>query len=138
MYLTTLEIDMSITWNNKKNWLKSAHNTKWCLIGCAIGDFSTIAYFQHTEHSLSTLQVMIFAMINGLLSSIILETIILYRAKFSFVDASKNGLWYELYFHASHGDSNEHYRLCSNGWRHINLGRYAFITHCRLFNAVAL
>ena len=80
---------MSITWANKKNWLKSAHNTKWCLIGCAIGDFGTIAYFQFTEHSLSTLQVMILAMFNGLLSSIILETIILYRASFSFSDALK-------------------------------------------------
>lgn len=83
---------MSISWNNHKNWLKSAHNTKWCLIGCAIGDFSTIAYFQFNEHSLSTLQVMIFAMFNGLLSSIILETLILYRANFSFIDALKTAL----------------------------------------------
>lgn len=83
---------MSIRWNNKKNWLKSANNTKWCLIGCAIGDFGTIGYFQFNEHSLSTLQVMLFAMFNGLLSSIILETIILYRAKFSLLDALKTAL----------------------------------------------
>ena len=35
---------MKLAWNNKNNWIKSAHNTKWCLIGCAIGDFGTIPY----------------------------------------------------------------------------------------------
>jgi len=80
---------MSIVWDNKKNWVKSAHNTKWCLIGCAIGDFGTIAYFQFNEHSLSTFTVMVLAMLNGLLTSILLETIILYRSDFSFQDALK-------------------------------------------------
>ena len=80
---------MGITWSNKTNWKKSAHNTKWCLIGCAIGDFGTIAYFQFTEHSLSILTVMMLAMLNGLITSIIFETVILYRAKFSLPDALK-------------------------------------------------
>ena len=80
---------MSIVWNNKTNWIKSAHNTKWCLMGCAIGDFGTIAYFQFTEHSLSTLTIMMLATLNGLLTSIMLETIILYRSNFSFRDALK-------------------------------------------------
>jgi hypothetical protein len=78
---------MSIVWNNRKDWVKSAHNTKWCLIGCSIGDFGTIAYFQLNEHSLSTITVMLLAMLNGLLTSIILETIILYRSNFSLRDA---------------------------------------------------
>ena len=80
---------MSIVWNNKTNWIKSAHNTKWCLMGCAIGDFGTIAYFQFTEHNLSTLTIMMLATLNGLLTSIMLETIILYRSNFSFRDALK-------------------------------------------------
>ena len=80
---------MSIAWNNKKNWIKSAHNTKWCLIGCAIGDFGTIAYFQFSEHNISTFTIMILAMINGLLTSIILETIILYRSNFRLYEALK-------------------------------------------------
>ena len=80
---------MTIAWNNKQNWLKSAHNTKWCLIGCALGDFGTIAYFQFTTHNLTTLTVMMLAMVNGLLTSIALETIILIRAKFSLSDALK-------------------------------------------------
>ena len=80
---------MSIVWNNRKNWIKSAHNTKWCLIGCAIGDFGTIAYFQFSEHSLSILTIMLLAMLNGLLTSIMLETIILVRSNFSLRDALK-------------------------------------------------
>ena len=80
---------MSIVWNNRKNWIKSAHNTKWCLIGCAIGDFGTIAYFQFIEHNLSTLTIMLLAMLNGLLTSIMLETIILYRSSFGLRDALK-------------------------------------------------
>ncbi|MER2490307.1 DUF4396 domain-containing protein [Catenovulum sediminis] len=80
---------MGMNWNNKTNWIKSAHNTKWCLLGCAIGDFGTIAYFQFNEHNLSTLSVMLFAMFNGLLTSIMLETIILYRAHFTLKAALK-------------------------------------------------
>jgi len=83
---------MSITWKNKLNWIKSAHNTKWCLLGCAIGDFGTIAYFQFIEHSLSTLTVMLLAMVNGLITSILFETVILYRANFRFLDALKVAL----------------------------------------------
>lgn len=83
---------MGISWKNKNNWLKSAHNTKWCLIGCALGDFGTIAYFQFTEHNLSILTVMLLAMVNGLITSIIFETVILYRAKFSLFDALKVAL----------------------------------------------
>ena len=80
---------MSMTWHNRINWINSAHNTKWCLIGCALGDLGTIAYFQWVEHSLSTLTVMMLAMLNGLITSIIFETVILYRAKFSLFDALK-------------------------------------------------
>jgi hypothetical protein len=83
---------MNIFWRNRDNWIKSAHNTKWCLIGCAIGDFGTIAYFQFTEHSLSVLTVMMLAMLNGLLTSVGLETVILYRANFSFRDALMTAL----------------------------------------------
>jgi hypothetical protein len=83
---------MNIFWRNRDNWIQSAHNTKWCLIGCAIGDFGTIAYFQFTEHSLSVLTVMMLAMLNGLLTSVGLETVILYRANFSFRDALMTAL----------------------------------------------
>lgn len=79
-------------WSNKTNWLKSAINTKWCLIGCAIGDFGTIFYFQNVEHSFTTFQVMAMAIVNGLLTSIILETIILLKSGFDFIAALKTAL----------------------------------------------
>jgi len=79
-------------WSNKVNWIKSAHNTKWCLIGCALGDFGTIAYFQFTDHQLSTLTIMLLATINGLLTSIMFETVILLRSGFQLQNALKTAL----------------------------------------------
>ena len=76
-------------WFCKSTWSKSAYNTLWCLIGCSIGDFGTIYYFQITPHSLSIFLVMSIAIINGILTSIILETIILLRQNFSFINALK-------------------------------------------------
>ena len=51
-------------------------NTLWCLIGCSIGDFGTIYYFQVYPNEFSTMTIMILAVINGLITSIVLETII--------------------------------------------------------------
>jgi len=59
--------------------MSSAYNTVWCLIGCSIGDFSTIFYFQSIDHSLSIYIVMLIAIINGLITSIILEILILIK-----------------------------------------------------------
>ena len=64
-------------WKCKHTWKKSAKNTLWCLLGCSIGDFGTILYFQINDIPWSTLSIMIFAIINGLITSIILETFIL-------------------------------------------------------------
>ena len=49
----------------------------WCLIGCSIGDFGTIFFFQILNIHWSILAIMILAIINGLITSIILETVIL-------------------------------------------------------------
>ena len=69
-------------WRCKHTWRRSAYNTMWCLVGCSIGDFGTIAFFQFSNISISTLAVMVLATINGLLTSILLETIILLRQGF--------------------------------------------------------
>ena len=66
-------------WKCKHTWRRSAKNTLWCLLGCSIGDFGTILYFQLNEINWPTLSIMILAIINGLITSIILETIILSR-----------------------------------------------------------
>ena len=68
-------------WGDSSVWRQSAHNTKWCLIGCSIGDFGTIAAFQFIPYldalGWSTMSIMLLAMFNGIMTSIALETIIL-------------------------------------------------------------
>ena len=66
-------------WKCLNTWKQSANNTLWCLIGCSIGDFGTILYFQITNTEWNILAIMILAIINGILTSIMLETIILLR-----------------------------------------------------------
>jgi hypothetical protein len=83
---------MNNFWFCKNTWLRAMHNTKWCLIGCSIGDFGTIAFFQYTDFSIPTLSIFILAIINGLITSIILETILLIRQKFPFYMAFKTAI----------------------------------------------
>ena len=80
---------ISFNWKCKHTWRRSAKNTAWCLLGCAIGDFGTILIFQITKIPFPLLGIMILAIINGLITSIILETIILIRQGFSFNGAVK-------------------------------------------------
>ena len=69
----------NIDWKCRSTWAKSSYNTLWCLVGCSIGDFGTIIYFQNIDHSLSIYFVMLIAIINGIVTSIILETLILLK-----------------------------------------------------------
>ena len=70
---------ISFNWKCKHTWRRSAKNTAWCLLGCSIGDFGTILYFQLTGIPWPTLYIMILAIINGIITSIILETVVLSR-----------------------------------------------------------
>ena len=79
----------TIDWTCKGTWKVSAKNTFWCLLGCAIGDLGTILFFQLSEIPFPLMGIMILAIINGLITSIILETFILFRQNFSFFDALK-------------------------------------------------
>ena len=79
-------------WRCKHTWRRSAKNTSWCLLGCAIGDFGTILFFQLTGIPWPVLAIMILAIINGLITSIILETIILLKQNFNFSQALKTAL----------------------------------------------
>jgi hypothetical protein len=85
----------SISWNCKSTWTKAKINTLWCLLGCSIGDFGTILFFQYTSYSLPVEQIMILAIINGLITSIILETIILSFSQ-SFLSAFKTAIGMSL------------------------------------------
>ena len=84
-----MESTVNFNWSCKHTWKRSAKNTAWCLLGCAIGDFGTIFFFQITKIPFPVLAIMILAIINGLITSIILETIILIKQKFSFRNALK-------------------------------------------------
>ena len=82
-------------WKCKHTWRRSAKNTGWCLLGCSIGDFGTILYFQLTGIPWATLSIMILAIINGILTSIILETFILFR-QMNFIKAFRTAIGMSL------------------------------------------
>ena len=71
-------------WACKHTWNRSAKNTAWCLLGCSIGDFGTILFFQLTKIPFPVLGIMTLAIINGLITSIILETIMQRELAFNF------------------------------------------------------
>ncbi len=82
----------NFNWSCKHTWNLSAKNTLWCLLGCSIGDFGTILFFQLTKIPFAVMGIMILAIINGLITSIILETIVLMKQKFKFSEALKTAL----------------------------------------------
>ena len=83
---------INFNWSCKHTWKRSAKNTGWCLLGCAIGDLGTILFFQLTKIPFPVLGIMTLAIINGLITSIILETIILLRQNLDFSKAFKTAL----------------------------------------------
>ena len=90
----THQIDNN-TFQEYITWRKAKKKTFWCLIGCSIGDFGTIFYFQNVNHSLSNFEVMSIAVINGILTSILLETLILLK-QMNFISAIKTALGMSL------------------------------------------
>ena len=83
-------------WSCKHTWFRSAKNTFWCLLGCSIGDFGTILFFQLTKIPFPVLAIMVLAIINGIITSIILETIILLKQNFSLKLAFKTAVGMSL------------------------------------------
>ena len=79
-------------WSCKHTWKVSAKNTLWCVMGCSIGDFGTILFFQLSKIPFPILGIMTLAIINGLITSIILETIILIKQNFKFQNALKTAM----------------------------------------------
>tara|TARA_B100001057_G_scaffold472855_1_gene536584 strand:+ start:1231 stop:1677 length:447 start_codon:yes stop_codon:yes gene_type:complete len=86
----------NFNWLCKHTWQRSAKNTSWCLLGCAIGDFGTILFFQFTKIPLPVLAIMTLAIINGLITSIILETVILMKQNLDFSKAFKTAMGMSL------------------------------------------
>ena len=82
----------NLNWSCKHTWKRSAKNTGWCLLGCAIGDFGTILFFQLTLIPFPVLGIMVLAIINGLITSIILETVVLMKQNLDFSKAFKTAM----------------------------------------------
>ena len=89
-------INENFNWSCKNTWNTSAKNTFWCLLGCSIGDFGTILLFQLTKIPFPVLAIMVLAIINGIITSIILETVILLRQNFNFKQAIKTAVGMSL------------------------------------------
>ena len=83
---------LKFNWSCNHTWKRSAKNTAWCLLGCAIGDFGTILFFQLTKIPFPVLNIMILAIINGLITSIILETIILIKQDIPFLKSLQTAM----------------------------------------------
>ena len=86
----------TLDWSCKHTWKQSAKNTVWCLLGCSMGDFGTILFFQITQIPFPVFAIMSLAIINGIITSIILETIILIKQNFIFKNALKTAVGMSL------------------------------------------
>lgn len=77
--MTAIATRLNIDWRNKKTWRQASINTLWCLLGCSMGDMATILFFQLSGIPWPTIAIMSLAIVNGLMTSIALETYILSR-----------------------------------------------------------
>jgi len=78
---------IKLDWRCRNTWNKSAKNTAWCVLGCSIGDFGTILFFQINDIQFPVMGIMVLAIINGLVTSTILETIVMMKQNLSFTKA---------------------------------------------------
>ncbi len=86
-------------WGDGDVWRKSANNTKWCLIGCSIGEFGTLAYYSYSGitadlamYSSLWYFYAVLPLINGLVTSVMLETSLLMRGQMDFSNALSTAL----------------------------------------------
>tara|TARA_B100001113_G_C21047956_1_gene595378 strand:+ start:80 stop:877 length:798 start_codon:yes stop_codon:yes gene_type:complete len=99
----SIDIKDDFNWRDRGMWKQSANNTKWCLVGCSIGEFGTLAAYQYygIHHHLSwdlitpgsssfdlyIIFLFLLPLINGLATSVMLETAILVRGQMDFKNA---------------------------------------------------
>ena len=84
-------VNANFNWSCKHTW-KRRLKTLVGVYCCAIGDFGTILFFQLTKIPFPVMGIMTLAIINGLITSIILETVILMRQSFDFSKALKTAM----------------------------------------------
>lgn len=87
----------TFNWSDVAVWKRASFNTLNCLIGCSIGDFAMIIFLQHFYPETPMMVQMILAIIAGLITSIALETTILYyREKLFWKEAFKMAIGMSL------------------------------------------
>ncbi|MEY3404646.1 MAG: hypothetical protein RL161_76, partial [Bacteroidota bacterium] len=80
-------------WSDPQIWRRSGFNTLNCLIGCSIGDFGMIIYLQAKHPEVSMTVQMVLATLAGLMTSVLLETVLLrVREKFSWMASLQTAL----------------------------------------------
>lgn len=86
-------ITPGIAWNDAKVWSRAGFNTLNCLIGCSIGDFAMIIFLQKFYPATSMSMQMILAVVAGLATSALFESILLRtREKFAWGAAFQTAL----------------------------------------------
>ena len=87
-------MDANFHWSDGATWRQAANNTKWCLIGCSIGEFGTLGYYQYAGWPLEVAVgttlfwfLVVLPLINGLATSVALETVLLMRGQMDFANA---------------------------------------------------
>ena len=70
--MMSIQNTLLINWFCINTWFQASKNTAWCLLGCCIGDFGTIAFFQFAEIGWPVFAIMSLAILNGILTSIAL------------------------------------------------------------------
>lgn len=77
--MATVAPPARFNWRCRHSWRRASINTLWCLAGCSIGDMATIGFFQATGIGWHPMAIMALGTLNGVLTSIVLETVILSR-----------------------------------------------------------
>ena len=127
-----------ISWTCKSTWNTASVNTLWCLLGCSIGDLGTIFYFQNIEHSWTTLQIMTLAIMNGLLTSIALETFIMFKQLGVLKDAFKIAIGMSFISMVAHGARNEYNGCTVNRRCKTYMVGYTIYVASRIYYAASL
>ena len=131
------ELTAAFHWRCRHTWRTASYNTLWCLIGCSIGDMGTILFFQLSGIDWPVMAIMSLAIINGLITSIILETVILSR-QMALKAAFQTAIGMSLISMIADGNGDESCRLLGHGRGQADPHRFAAYVGCRFFNAPAL
>ena len=133
-----MKTNINFHWSCGYTWKRSAVNTTWCLLGCSVGDFGTILFFQLTQIPFPIFGIMFLAIINGLITSIMLETYILMKQDFNFSKALRTACGMSFISMLSMEITMNLNRLFFNWWCCFNVVGNTNNVNCRICCTLAL